>query len=115
MLDHAREQLARAREALGEDGYAKERSAFQSFLCSYFDSGHCRHRMGSIAPMASSNTPRGGKCLKVRWGLPGSGKSGGLRLALVVYCEMREVKVVGAWTRRDDPSDAEFGSAFGTA
>jgi len=43
--------------------------------------------------------------MKVRWGLPGYGKSGSLRLILVVHCEKKEVIVAGAFWRRDDPSD----------
>ena len=61
--------------------------------------------------MRSTFTQAGGKCIKVRWGLPGQGKSGGLRLAIVVYCERRHVKICGAWKRRSDPSDAEFTEA----
>ncbi|MBK9386935.1 MAG: hypothetical protein IPN34_19140 [Planctomycetes bacterium] len=62
--------------------------------------------------MSSQHTAAGGKCLKVRWGLSGSGKSGGLRLAIVVYCDARLVKLVGAWRRRADPGDDEFEDAF---
>lgn len=56
-------------------------------------------------------TPAGGKILKVRWGLPGMGKSGGLRLAVVAYCESREVVIAGAFLRSDDPDDATFFAA----
>lgn len=31
-------------------------------------------------------TAKGGKVLKVRWAIPGSGKSGSLRLVVVAYC-----------------------------
>lgn len=63
----------------------------------------------SISPIGA--TAAGGKRLKVRWLIPGKGKSGGLRLAVVAYCEERLVKVAGAWVRKDDPSDGEIDKA----
>jgi hypothetical protein len=42
----------------------------------------------------------GGKILKMRWGRPGCGKSGGMRLAIVAYCAKRIVVLapcVSAW------------------
>jgi hypothetical protein len=61
--------------------------------------------------MSSKFTELGGKCLKVRWGVPGCGKSGGLRLAVVVYCDQKRVKLAGAWNRSSDPSDSDFEEA----
>ncbi|HEX4382081.1 MAG TPA: hypothetical protein VH083_04005 [Myxococcales bacterium] len=69
----------------------------------------------SISPMKSSATAAGGKRLKVRWAMPGSGKSGGLRLAVAVYCKEKHVKIAGAWLRTDNPSDDAFDAAFGFA
>jgi len=36
--------------------------------------------------------PEGGKVLKVRWALPGSGKSGSLRLVVVACCDEKRVQ-----------------------
>lgn len=113
-LDRARAGLDAARLQLGDDRYAQEKAALQDFLCGDFASGQCRHQQGkSIAPMRSSNTLAGGRCLKVRWATAGGGKSGGLRLAIVVYCDRRRVHVAGAWLRREDPTEDDFNSAFG--
>ncbi len=91
--------------------YEEEKVALQEFLCGYFNSdAECKAKQGNqVSPMQA--TTAGGKCLKVRWGLPGHGKSGGLRLAVVAYCEERRVKIAGAWLRRDEPGDAEFSTA----
>jgi len=114
VLDRARACLQEFRTRVGPEAYEVERASLQDFLCGYFTSGTCRHRQGSsIAPMRSSNTQAGGKCLKVRWAIPGGGKSGGFRLAIVAYCEAKVVKVAGAWMRRVDPSDDEFATAYG--
>lgn len=112
VLPRARAVFAEVREALGADAYERDKLRLQDFLCAYFGHGNCMDRQGnSIAPMKSTATARGGKCLKVRWATPGTGKSGGLRLAVVAYCDKRVVKIAGAWHRRDDLSDSDFFSA----
>lgn len=112
MLKYARTVLDGVRVAFGTEAYEAERTALKIYLCGYFNSGTCAHKQGTqISPMRSTFTQAGGKCLKVRWGLPGQGKSGGLRLAVVVYCERRHVKLCGAWRRNADPSDTEFAAA----
>ena len=104
--------LGEVRKQLGEDEYALQKRALQEFLCHYFSTGRCLGKLGcSISPI-SGPVPASGKCLKVRWAMPGGGKSGGLRLAVVVYCEQRRVQLAGAWIRRDDPSNADFEEAF---
>ncbi|MCB9872264.1 MAG: hypothetical protein H6837_20585 [Planctomycetes bacterium] len=52
------------------------------------------------------------KGLKVRFGYPGCGKSGGLRLAVLAYCSDHLVKIAGAWIRREDPDDDDLDDAF---
>jgi hypothetical protein len=52
-----------------------------------------------------------GKILKVRWMTPGCGKSGGLRLAIVVYCESFKVVLCRGFLRNTEPSGAEFDAA----
>jgi hypothetical protein len=112
VLERAMPCLARIRATMTPQDYDRDKVALQEFLCGYFRAGSCRHRQGrSIAPLKSSTTEAGGKCLKVRWATPGSGKSGGLRLAIVVYCDRKLVKVAGAWQRAQDPSDDEFFAA----
>ena len=116
VLRHARQEFDALRQALGPKEYEREKSALKDYLCGYFSSGTCRHKQGNqISPMPSTLTGKGGRCLKVRWGLPGKGKSGGLRLAIVVYCERKHVKLCGAWRRNTDPSDTDFESAISDA
>lgn len=93
------------------DKYRASVSALRDFLCGYFtmDSG-CSAPLGkTISPMGS--TKAGGKMLKVRWTLPGSGKSGGLRLAVVAFCNERKVILSRGFIRKDDPSDSDFEGA----
>lgn len=104
------------RQQLGHEGYEAEKLALKYYLCNYFNSGTCRHKQGNqISPMPSTLTGRGGRCLKVRWGLPGTGKSGGLRLAVVAYCDIRLVKICGAWRRSLNPTDSDFDAAVSDA
>lgn len=116
LLKHASQELGAVRKLLGEDAYEAEKAALKDYLCNYFNSGTCRHKQGSqISPMPSTLTGQGGRCLKVRWGLPGKGKSGGLRLAVVAYCDRKHVKLCGAWRRSADPTDSDFDSAISEA
>lgn len=107
----ARRRLEPIRRKLGEASYERQRRALRAFLCGYFVSTTCIEKQGeSINPIGS--TPAGGKILKVRWGLPGQGKSGGLRLVWVAYCQRRETVLAGVFQRRENPSNEEIlGSA----
>lgn len=70
----------------------------------------CTTRQGkTISPLGA--TSDGGKLLKVRWMMPGCGKSGGLRFAFVAYCERRTVVLCRGWVRKEDPDDADFETA----
>lgn len=116
LLPRAQKELKRLRKELGSDSYDLEKEALRRYLCSYFDSGTCRHKQGNqISPMSSTLAGEGGRCLKVRWGVPGKGKSGGLRLAIVAYCDSLLVKICGAWKRSENPSDADFNTAISDA
>ena len=99
------------RTDMGEETYAEQVTAFQELLCEYIDLGElCDKPLGdTVKPMGG--TPKGGKRFKVRWALPGAGKSGGLRIAVVMYCAELRVFVVGAWLRRQDPSAEDFAAA----
>jgi hypothetical protein len=101
------------RVKLGEEAYHQDKRSLQDFLSAYFSAnGGCtREQGGSISPLGCPTKP-GWKCLKVRWAPPGTGKSGGVRLAVAVHCTDRRVNVVGAWMRRDAPNDAEFAAAL---
>ena len=89
----------------------QNRRALQEFLCGYFSSGDCNNSLGdSISPLKA--TPKGGKVLKVRWALPGSGKSGSLRLVVVAYCDEKRVHIAQAFLRRDDPTDDDVRDAI---
>jgi len=112
LLPNARPCIDQIRATMTPEDYEQDKHALQDFLCNYFNTGNCDHKQGkSVSPMKSTFTEEGGKCLKVRWGLPGCGKSGGLRLAVVVYCKLRRVKIAGAWLRPSDPSDQDFEDA----
>lgn len=90
--------------------FKEDKEALKQFLCGYFNTGDCAQKQGkSISPMGQS--PKGGKCFKVRWAIAGGGKSGGLRLAVVAYCDEFRVAIAGAWVRKEDPSNEEFTGA----
>lgn len=98
------------RDTLGEPAYGKDKLHLQEFLAAYFSSSPgCLEKSNSIAPLAAHGLQ--GKLLKVRWGSPGRGKSGGLRLAVLAYCAEKRVRVAGAWARRTVPSDEDFTGA----
>ena len=87
------------REQLGSQSYRRNVQSLREFLCHYFNADDCINKTGSISPIGS--TPRGGKKLKVRWGLPGAGKSSSLRLVFVAFCDERQVVLVEGSMRRD--------------
>jgi len=104
------ELLLELRKQMTAEAYEAEKQALQRFLCGYFSSGHCRNALGdSISPLKA--TRMGGKVLKVRWALPGSGKSGSLRLVVVAYCDEKRVHIAQAFRRSDDPSDDDVRDA----
>jgi hypothetical protein len=76
------EDIEHIRFALGDD-YEHNVLELQEMLCDYFsaDAG-CSARGGSSISTLGSACGTG-KLLKVRWSLPGRGKSGGLRFAAV--------------------------------
>ncbi len=89
------------------EAYGEQKQALKEFLCSYFSATTCDRQQGnSISPVAA--TGAGGKVLKVRWGLPGQGKSGGLRLVIVAYCDERRVVIAQASLRKDGLSDEQI-------
>ncbi len=98
------------REQMTPEAYEQNKRALQEFLCGYFSSGDCDNAQGdSISPLKA--TAKGGKVLKVRWALPGSGKSGSLRLVVVAYCDERRVHIAQAFRRRDNPTDDDVRDA----
>lgn len=111
VTEAARDDVARIRDTLGEENYSADVRALRRTLCGYFDAvDGCSSKLGaSVVPVGASAD--GGKLIKVRWGVPGCGKSGGLRLAFVAYCDSRRVVLCRAFIRRDDPDDADFESA----
>ncbi|QDU86785.1 hypothetical protein Pla175_01370 [Pirellulimonas nuda] len=100
-------KLHELRQQMSDQEFRKNKRALQEFLCGYFSSGECQNALDkSIAPMKA--TPQGGKVLKVRWAYPGCGKSGGLRLVVVAYCDEKRVHIAQAFDRRDNPSNQDF-------
>lgn len=106
-------EFGKVERRLDEVDYAEWLQGLKRFLCDYFASNDtkCTRKQGnSISPIASGIT--GAKGLKVRFGFPGCGKSGGLRIAVLALCATRVVKLAGAWIRSEDPADDEFQQAF---
>ncbi len=90
-----------ARAAFSKQEYRDAKKALQLLLCSYFSAGDCNKALGStITPIGA--TQAGGKILKVRWGFPGCGKSGGFRMCVVAYCDRRRVVIAEIFIRKDD-------------
>lgn len=104
--------LHELRQRMTPEDFEADKRALQEFLCDYFSSGDCTNAAHkSISPMKAS--PKGGKVLKVRWAYPGCGKSGGLRLVVVAYCDQMRVHVAQAFDRRDNPTDDDVRDAVG--
>jgi len=108
--EHCADDIKRIKVALG-DNYTHNVAKLREMLCDYF-SGDA----GCSAPMGSSISTLGsacrtGKLLKVRWTIPGGGKSGGLRFAIVAFCDSMKVVLCRAWIRKDEPSSADFDAA----
>lgn len=102
--------LFELREQMTPEQYDQDKRALQEFLCGYFSSGECTNALGdSISPLKA--TPKGGKVLKVRWALPGTGKSGSLRLVVVAYCDEKRVHIAQAFRRSDNPTDDDVRDA----
>lgn len=82
----------------------------KQFICNFVNAvGECDQKQGkSISPVGSRGKA---KLLKMRWALPGRGKSGGLRLLLAAYCADRWISIVGAWKRDTDPDDEDIDEA----
>lgn len=110
-----RDKLKPVWDSMSPDDREADKKALRQLLVTYFNSdGDCITALGTtINPM--DRTKAGGKCFKVRWKIPGYGKSGGLRLAVAVYCDEKRVRILDAWLRKDDPKNAEFEKAFKTA
>lgn len=98
----ARAVLLKVEGLLGADEYSAQRTALRSFLCGYFGAvPGCSQKQGkTISPVGGGE---GQKLLKIRWALPGCGKSGGLRLIVGVDCARMRVVI---WS-------AEFRSQLG--
>src|SRR5450432_2209924 len=74
------------RTTMGEFAYLEYKTAFQAFVCNYLTAHPmCDVEQGkSISPFGCP-TKSGWNCLKLRWHIPGGGKSGGLRTAVAVH------------------------------
>ena len=114
VLKAALPEIQEVRKTMTPEGQEEDKQALRKYLCDYFNSEEgksCDRKQGSAISPVGFRTATGGKCLKVRWLVPGRGKSGGLRLAVVAYCNDRRVKLAGAWLRKDDPTDEDFAAA----
>lgn len=91
------------RESIGDERYDGSKIGLQDFLCHYFSNGdYTNSQEASINSMGT--TTGGGKIFKVRWGFPGCGKSGSLRVCVVAYCDGLRVVIAGASIRKAGPS-----------
>jgi hypothetical protein len=106
LTGQARVDVAEDRAALGEEEYLRDRDRMRIHLCDYFNGAACVSKAGNISPIGKNSA--GGKILKMRWGRPGCGKSGGIRLCIVAFCSERIVVLCRAFLRKDDPDDREF-------
>ena len=103
-----------ARAAFSAEIYGASVEALRLALCQYFSHGACDYAQGKFIRRIDT-TKGGGKVMKVRWALPGTGKRGGLRMAIVVYCDVKRVVVAESFIRKDDPTDKEFTDAAAQA
>jgi hypothetical protein len=103
-------QLKAILDLIGEPLYNQMKAPMKSFLCGYYASTRGLTKTRSIFPI-DSGVP-GSKAFKVRWVIPGSGKSGGLRLIMLANCTSMTVRIVGAWIRKQDPSNDEIAAAI---
>jgi hypothetical protein len=110
VTEEAARDLKDVRTMLG-DGYNADVALLRERLCLHFSSEDgCTSARGNSIRFLES-TADGGKVFKVRWMVPGSGSSGGLRLAFVVYCDTRRVVLCRGWMRKEDPGDKDFSLA----
>ncbi len=108
----AQSGFSEVRSALGDVRFHQWQPSLKNYLCAYFSAQRtCQGKLGKSISPVRSGVPHG-KGLKVRFAFPGCGKSGGLRLAVLAFCEGREVRVAGAWKRSDDPDDGDLEAAF---
>lgn len=106
----AQSSVSEYRERVGTQ-YRNLLRSFKESICLYINShGECASKGLNISPMGG--TANGAKAFKMRWMYPGCGKSGGLRLAILMWCSERKIIVAGMWERREDPSPNEFAHAF---
>ena len=107
----ARKKLAQVRREVGERAYEASKQTLQRLLCSYINSGDLTKELGdTISPIGGGDG--GEHRFKVRCGLPGQGKSGGLRLAVGVNLSTRFVRIVFVANRSDNPSIESMNDAF---
>jgi hypothetical protein len=107
VLPPARAVHKRLHEHLPSHIEAQSRAGLRQLLCEYFSAGPmCDKKANGISPMGAIHS--GGRAFKVRWKVPGRGKSGGLRLAVVAFCPKKHIVIAHAWARDTDPSDEEF-------
>jgi hypothetical protein len=105
VTEDAHAAVSDIRTELGEQEYNQDVRDLRELLCGYFCSViGCTKKQGrTISPVGV--VKHGGKVLKVRWMRPGCGKSGGLRLGFVAFCDQRKVVLVHASLRRDSDDD----------
>ena len=95
--------ITKLHKRLGSDQYDEIKLGIQVFLCSYFSEEDCDTRQGdSICPIGGHGIENA-HVLKIRFRLPGKGKSHALRLVVITYCDDHNVVVAESYHRKDDP------------
>jgi hypothetical protein len=96
-----------------DEAYEGFLEALGIYLCNYYSATRGRTKTKAIAPVQCGVD--GGRGFKVRWMIPGGGRSGGFRLGVLAVCDRMRVVVALAELRRNDPADKEFVKAFAVA
>jgi hypothetical protein len=100
----ARRDLSPLRKLMSDGDYREWKMAFRDFFCEYINSArNCDEQGCNVYPLGGIRG--GGKGFKVRWALPGMGKSGGLRIALAAFCREKRVKLLAVILKKDIDED----------
>lgn len=107
----ARKTAAKLRAEMTAEEYQNSKRGLQCLICGYLALGDLSQRMGStICPIGGGGN--GEHWFKVRWSLPGRGKSRSLRLAIAVSMSDRIVRIAFIARRGEDPKIEEITAAL---
>ena len=84
-----------------DDALARFKRNLAEHMCRYYNATGGTKKVQGVSPLSCGGL-EGGKGFKVRWSIPGGGKSGGFRLGVVVVCSRLKACVATADLRADD-------------